>query len=150
MLLNPDPKRIFIEDFQGRRFTSGSRAAPTLGGADLPCCCRGHVLRRGLCLWHPLGLHGGLCPCGESTSCCCWGSQSLSCSSPGSGTRCDQCMRADWGGRQGQCGQRVRLCCSPLYHLSLVSPEMRMQTQMTRFSSVSGSGLCCRTPQPFQ
>ncbi len=68
MILNPDPLRIFFEELLWCNFTSGSRAAPTPGGADLPCCCRGLALRRGLALWHPLCLRRSLCPCEGSTS----------------------------------------------------------------------------------
>jgi hypothetical protein len=78
----------------GSPVTSGSKAAPTPGGADFPCCCRGLALRRDLGLWHPLCLGGNLCPSGGSTCCCCWSSLGLTCSSLGSGTRCVQCTPA--------------------------------------------------------
>ncbi len=65
---------------------------------------------------------------------------------PGRTGRAD---RGDWRDRSGRIGQRGRLCCS-LPCQSPVSPEMRKRTLTTRFSSVSGSGHCCRTPQPSQ
>jgi hypothetical protein len=123
--------------------TSGSTAVPSPGEAGCPCCCccRGLAHRSGLGLWHPLCLGGSLCPCGGSTSCCCWSSLGLSCSSLGSDTRSDQCAPDGLKGRHGRNGQSVRLCCSPLSRLTPASRVMWKQNQKTRFFSVSGFGL---------
>ncbi len=137
----------------GSLATSSSMAAPTLGEVDLPCCCRGLALRRGLSLWNPLCLDVSLCPLGGSTSCCCWSSLGLTYCSPEDGTPCVQSVPAGWKwqrGQTGQSGQSSRLCCQHLSRLPPVSHVSRKHHQTHRFFFVSGCELCCRPLRPSQ